>query len=98
MEKIILLLLCICILVTSFSQVGFSGEIRIREKQEPLKIDKKYDRLRGILIIGFSVYFSYIGYRMLQGADYEEGDVKLVGGLLLTSSLPLFIWGIKLTF
>ena len=96
MKKIIFLLLSICILVTSFSCADM--RIRVEDDKEPLEIDPKYDRLRGILIIGFSIYFSYIGYKMLQGAKYEKGDVKLVGTLFAVSSVPLFFWGIKLTF
>lgn len=98
MKKILIILFSILILVTSFSYAGLPG-IRVRtEEKEPIQIDPKYDRLRGILITGFSIYFCYIGYKMTQGAKYEKGDVKPVGYLLLASSVPLFFWGIKLTF
>lgn len=97
MKKLLLILLSIIFLFSSLTYAG--SRIKIEDKsQEQTEPINQHKRTKGILLIAWSIYASYIGYRMLQGADYEEGDVKLVGGLFLTSSLPLFIWGIKLTF
>lgn len=97
MKKLIILLLCISLSVSSFS---YAGGIRIRSEsdKELLQIDPKYNRLRGIILLGFSAYFFYMGLQMSKGAKYKEGDVELVGNLLLITSFPLFFWGITLTF
>jgi len=96
--KILAFLLIFIFFISSFSY-AFLPSIHTRtEEEDPLRIDKKYDKLRGILLIGFSAYFFYMGSQMKKGAKYEKGDVELVGNLLFISSFPLFFWGITLTF
>jgi len=96
MKRILVILLSI-IVISSLAYAGPTIRDRTQEEIENI-LDNQHQRLKGILCLGFSIYFFYFGTQMLQGAKYEKGDVKLVGTCLIISSVPLLIYGIKLAF
>lgn len=75
--------------------------IRDKESQDDFSTTtiQEHTKLKGLLLIGWSLFAGYVGYRMLTDKPtISEGDVKLVGNLFLVSSTVTFIWGIFLIF
>jgi len=91
MRHLISLLIVICLMM-SFSFREYSQEAEINDECE-------HKTLKGLLLIGWSIYAGWLGYTMLTGDfDVREGDWKLVGGLLVTIAPVTLYWGITLIF
>lgn len=102
MKTIFLILLCTIFLFVSTAYSFFPIRTNTYEEEQIqlnaeynrlLKIHKKYDRMSGIIILGFATYFFSNGLQMMKRDATYEG-----GSLLLMLSSPLFFWGIALTF